>query len=98
MAQLRDKQTSQFIFDGTPLEVATLASKIGFDEVIFDDVTLDFDPQAVIALHAATLDAIPSDADEAYVAQVNAADKLPRGAIKDAQAAIQAARDAVEQG
>lgn len=50
MAQLRDAQTSELIAEGTPLEVAIVARRIGFDEVLFDDVGENFDP-------AATLDA-----------------------------------------
>lgn len=92
MAQLRDKQTSHLIAEGTPLEMATLASKVGFDEVVFDDVGEHFDPQTVLDAHAAVVDNIPSDAPDEYKQQVAGADKLERGAIKAANDAIAAAR------
>jgi hypothetical protein len=98
MAQLRDKQTSAFIAEGTPLQIATLASKVGFNEVIFDDVGGDFDPQAVIDRHAAHVAALAEDdtiSDE-YKQSVADEAKLQRGAITAAQQSIQDARDAVE--
>lgn len=48
MAQLRDIQTSEFIFEGTPEECVLLADKIGRDEVLFDGVGEAFDPDAVL--------------------------------------------------
>lgn len=41
MAQLRDKETSELLFDGTPLEVSALAEAIGLSEVMFDGVGWD---------------------------------------------------------
>jgi hypothetical protein len=96
MAQLRDKNTSAFIAEGTPLEMATLASKIGFDEILFDDVTPNFDPQAVLDAHKVHVESIPSEASDEYKAKVAAEGKLRRGALKAAQQSIQDARDAVE--
>lgn len=77
MAQLRDSQTSQAVFEGSPLEAALVAAHIGdlggqvvqpdeapdaaFD-VLFDDVGLGFDPDAVREAHQADLDALRSAA------------------------------------
>lgn len=96
MAQVRDKQTSQFLFEGTPLEAALVAKELGFNEVIFDDVTLDFDPQAVIDFHEATKDAASDAGSPEYVAKVEADGTLDTAAVSDAVGALQAARDAVE--
>jgi hypothetical protein len=51
MAQLRDARTSDILYEGTPLEVALMAEKLGRDEVLFDDVGGGFDHQATIAAH-----------------------------------------------
>lgn len=96
MAQLRDSQTSAFVAEGTPLEMATLASKVGFDKVIFDDVGVDFDPQTVLDAHVELIDNIPDDASDEYVAGVAEMDKLPPDAVSEANAAIQSAHEAVE--
>lgn len=48
MAQLRDKKTSEVIFEGTPVEVASMAQKVGFDEILFDGVSQEFDPSSVL--------------------------------------------------
>lgn len=49
MAQLRDKLTSALLAEGTPEEMVLLANEIGMDEILFDDVGLRFDPDAVHA-------------------------------------------------
>lgn len=51
MAQIRDAVTSEFLFEGTPLECATIAKEIGFSKVLFDDVGEKFDPNAVLKRH-----------------------------------------------
>lgn len=51
MAQLRDAQTSEIMFEGTALECVLLADEIGRDEVLFDDVGIGFDPDAVKKAH-----------------------------------------------
>lgn len=38
MAQLRCAKTSELLLEGTPTEVAAMAEKIGYDEVLFDGV------------------------------------------------------------
>ena len=48
MAQVRDSRTSELIFEGTPLECVRVADDIGRDECLFDDVGLQFDPDAVL--------------------------------------------------
>jgi hypothetical protein len=47
MAQLRDKVTSEVVFEGDVEEVVLLAAKIGEDEVLFDGVGTKFNAQAV---------------------------------------------------
>lgn len=49
MAQLRDIETSQVVFQGSVEEAVLLASDIGFDKVLFDDVGTAFDPEAKLA-------------------------------------------------
>lgn len=49
MALLRDKKTSAPLFEGTPLEVVLAAEKVGRDEILFDDVGVEFNPDAVLA-------------------------------------------------
>lgn len=55
MAQLRDAQTSEFLHQGSPTEMVLLAERLGRDQVIFDDVGLSFDPDAVLAEYKAEL-------------------------------------------
>lgn len=67
MAQLRDKQTSEIVFEGTPLEVATLANEIGVGEVLFDDVGEAFDHAAVVKANvddATALESVAADTKE----------------------------------
>lgn len=47
MAQLRDKKTSEFIAEGSPVEMVLLADEVGIDEVLFDGVGLRFNPAEV---------------------------------------------------
>src|SRR5689334_13994550 len=60
MAQLRDVKTSEILFEGTPYEVVLMADKLGRDEVLFDDVGLGFDPDAVKAARLADAEALAS--------------------------------------
>jgi hypothetical protein len=62
VAQLRDKTTSALIVEGTPLEVASVAQDLGFDEVLFDDVGAAFDPLAVIAAHKENVEGLAAAA------------------------------------
>ncbi|MBA3240080.1 MAG: hypothetical protein H0T60_02545 [Acidobacteria bacterium] len=48
MAQLRDAKTSEFLAEGTLLEVAVLARGYNNDEVIFDGAAEAFEPASVI--------------------------------------------------
>ncbi len=67
MAQLRDAKTSEIMFEGTPLECVLLADEIGRDEVLFDDVGLAFDPDAVKKSHDDEIDGLTSvAADKNY--------------------------------
>lgn len=81
MAQLRDKVTSQIIFEGTPEQVARMAADIGQDEVIFDDVGAAFDPQAVIVASNTNLAGLEQAATEAP--------EEDRSSIEDALAVAQ---------
>lgn len=93
MAQLRDKHTSAFIAEGTPLEMALLAQKLGPDEVLFDDVGLKFDPQAVLDAHAEDVKATKeADVSDETKKAIQNAGKLSRGAIKSANTAVESAR------
>lgn len=62
MAQLRDAMTSEWIAEGTPLEIAIVAEAFDAADVLFDDVGATdakgrsrFDPAAVRAMRAAEL-------------------------------------------
>lgn len=82
MAQLRDARTSEILHEGTPLEVALLAEKIGRDEVLFDDVGEGFDPDAVLEVHTS---------------QVEGHERVARGRSKDISAdARQASKAALD--
>lgn len=58
MAQLRDKHTSELIAEGSPVEMVLLADQLGRDEVLFDGVGLQFDPDAVLAAHQQNVEGI----------------------------------------
>lgn len=99
MAQLRDKQTSECIAEGTPLEIVLLADKIGRDEFIFDDVGEGFDPEEVLSQHKAQVEFAKSTddvSDEDTKAAV-ARGQLKRGAQKAATDALTAARARVKE-
>jgi hypothetical protein len=64
MAQLRDKQTSTLLSEGTPEEVVLLAEAVGRSEVMFDDVGEKFDPEAVLKVHKEQIDGLSSAAKE----------------------------------
>lgn len=49
MAILRDAQTGQGIATGTPLDMVVLADQLGRDQVLFDDVGKEFDPDTVLS-------------------------------------------------
>jgi hypothetical protein len=76
MAVLRDKVTSAPLFEGSAVEAVLVADQLGRDEVIFDDVGAEFDPDAVITAHdenistaQATLSSSDADADDKERAQ-----------------------------
>ena len=48
MAQLRDSVSSALLFEGSVEACVLLATEIGADEVLYDGVGLDFDPEAVL--------------------------------------------------
>lgn len=60
MAQLRDRQTSVLIAEGTPIALALIAERIGYDDVLFDDSGAGFDAAAALASHRAWVAALPS--------------------------------------
>lgn len=71
MAQLRDKETSELVFEGTPLECAALADEIGAKEVLFDDVGPNFDPKATLKAHddnVKGLEAVAKSSNESLTA------------------------------
>jgi hypothetical protein len=86
MAQLRDAHTSELIAEGTPLELAVLAEELGRDEVLFDGVGTEFDPDAVL------------DAARQRAAELDTVDtKEGRKAAKAAAAELEAPRELVDQ-
>jgi len=86
MAQLRDNQTSQVLYEGTPLECVAIARQLGTDKVLFDDVGMGFDADAVWQAHIENQDGLTS------VAQSLTEDQ----AIKDqAQAALDSTQQEV---
>ena len=58
MAQLRDAKTSELLFEGTPYQAVKEADKRGRDTVLFDDVGLAFDPDAVLAFYDENADSL----------------------------------------
>ena len=120
MATLRDAQTSEIVFEGTPLECvvharelggATVAPQLGPGErwecpaeLIYDDVGLAFDPDAVLQAakeNALGLEAASADAEldreererlgEHASRAAGALEAEPRR-VREASAAIEAAR------
>lgn len=89
MAQLRDARSSALIFEGTPLEVALLAEELGRDEVLFDDVGLAFDPDAVLEGARQSAETVEGEAG----AEARAALELPEHAAAKATEALEAARE-----
>lgn len=53
MAQVRDAQTGELVFEGSVEAALALANELGTDEVMFDDVGVHFDPEAAWADHEA---------------------------------------------
>lgn len=110
MAQLRDIHTSECVFEGTPTECVLLAEKLGRDEVLFDDVGLGFDPDAVLSAYK---DSVKSDsalakskasdvtsddraAAQARVESMRAVESDADKAQDDAEQALAAARARLE--
>lgn len=56
MAQLRDAKTSELLLEGTPEQVVLAAEERGRGNVLFDDVGLGFDPDAVLRARAERLE------------------------------------------
>lgn len=79
MAQLRDIQTSECIFTGDLSDALVLADAVGFDQVLFDDVGKDFDPEAAWADHEARVAAL----ETASKSRAETATKESRAAAKD---------------
>lgn len=103
MALLRDKVTSAPLFEGSPLEAALAAEKVGRSEVLFDDVGLEFDPDAVLAAHQAEVDSstsiLASDADaetKQYAQQRLDDAPVVDGSISDIEAALAEARAQID--
>jgi len=103
MAQLRDARTSELIAEGTPQEVVLLADRLGHDEILFDDVGLNFDPDAVRQAYQENLDGLVAAAkaeddketrERLEQAAADAADAADRAAElePEALAALQEAR------
>lgn len=73
MAQLRDAQTSEIIAEGTPAALVFLAEKIGRDKVLFDNVGLAFDPDALKTAHMAEIAGLKEVADDDPLADLSQA-------------------------
>lgn len=98
MAQLRDSRTSEFIASGTAEEMVLLADRLGADNVLFDDVGLGFNPDAVREAHESRLQVArayakdqPGDAADALVREAEAPTRRAAAAESEARAR---ARDA----
>jgi hypothetical protein len=79
MAQVRDSQTSELLYDGTPAECVALAAEVG--SVLYDDVGLVFDPAAVEAgaeADGGLPDIPPDDVAEAEQARADAHARVAR--------------------
>lgn len=108
MAQLRCAQTSEFLAEGTPLQMAELGERFDGRDVTFDDVGEDFSPAAVLkarddertGLEAALTDLPAGDEQrariEALIAERDAEREAARALEHDARARMDAARDRVE--
>lgn len=97
MATLRDAQTSEFLADGTPLEMVALADELGRDEVLFDNVGLGFDPDAVLTAHHDQVKGLKAaEADKASIAAAQAEPDRGRKQAPAAKKAMQAARARVK--
>lgn len=122
MARLRDARTSEIVFEGTPLECVVLAGKMGGatvapelkageewkcpTELIYDDVGMGFDPDAVLAgaeesatgLEAAAADLAYDDDERERLAEhaeaAAAALDTDDSTVREASAAVDAARAA----
>jgi hypothetical protein len=88
MAQLRDAHSSELLFVGTPIEVVALAEKLGRDEVVFDDVGLEFDPDAVLKAHEARLAGLEAAAKDSEQPVTEAAVKAARAEGKPSAALV----------
>lgn len=104
MAQLRDAVTSELLGEGTPTQVAAIGERIGFAEVIFDDVGESFDPVEVLRVHrenVASLEELARDRSVKDVTAKNVEELV--GPVRDAvelglapaEAALEAARERV---
>lgn len=99
MAILRDRLTSAPLFEGSPVEVVLAAEKLGRAEVLFDDVGLEFNPDAVLQAHQETLEVaeqtvLAPDDDEAKQRAQAALDSAPSidDSIQNIQNALAEAR------
>lgn len=99
MAQLRDIRTSECVFEGTPEECVFVAEKLGRDEVLFDDVGLNFDPDAVLTAHADNLtsfEALSKSRAEGVTAADRAAAKERAQTLREQHAEAAQQQEAVE--
>lgn len=109
MAQLRDAQTSEIIAEGTPAALVFLADKLGRDDVLFDDVGLGFNPDAVRAAHeadAAGLEEVAQSVDASDIdedtwkrarkraKELRAQTKPPAELVRQVKKVVKSARDA----
>lgn len=106
MAQIRDAVTSELLGDGTPVQVAAIGERIGFAEVIFDDVGESFDPVEVLRVHRENVASLEELARDRSVKGVGVTAKNVEelvGPVRDAvelglapaEAALEAARERV---
>jgi hypothetical protein len=58
MAQLRDARTSEIIAISEPAALVLLADELGRENILFDDVGVEFDPDAVLEAHNANLESM----------------------------------------
>lgn len=104
VAQLRDRETSALLAEGTPHEMVLLAEELGAAEVLYDGVGLAFDPPALRAAEEArlkgladlvadgSLDATTIEAAKAALAEGTALHARAAAAAATARAAMARAR------
>lgn len=93
MAILRDKTTSAPLWEATPLEVVLAAETVGRSEVVFDDVGMEFNPDATLKAYQDEL-----AANKAIVAssKAKASDKKIAQAMIDSAPNVDASIPTIE--